>query len=182
MVQPDQSGGQRGSALCTAAGEDFAAVCSSHSLPETMDLGSVTLLGLIGTQHCVHLLKIICSTAKMLQQSGLWLREPCIDYYILKTAAVSTGFFRFWGIFTAFPGKSRGNFRQERRRRPGCRGIQRFFASGVECCCASCSSAMIRFESSRPLGVSTQRSFSTRHSSCAENCSSSCCSGWNGMR
>ena len=49
-------GGQLCSALCTAAGQNLAAVCSGHSLAEAMDLGSLTLLGLIGTQHGVHLL------------------------------------------------------------------------------------------------------------------------------
>ena len=37
--------------LGTAAGKNLAAVGSSHSLPETVDLGSVTTAGLIGTLH-----------------------------------------------------------------------------------------------------------------------------------
>ena len=49
-------GGQLCSALCTAAGQNLAAVLGGHSLAEAMDLGSLTLLGLIGTQHGVHLL------------------------------------------------------------------------------------------------------------------------------
>ena len=49
-------GGQLYSALGTAAGQNLAAVLSGHSLTEAMDLGSVALLGLIGTQHGVHLL------------------------------------------------------------------------------------------------------------------------------
>lgn len=48
--------GDDGSALCTAAGKDLTAVGGSHSLSETVDFGSVTLSGLIGTQHGVHLL------------------------------------------------------------------------------------------------------------------------------
>ena len=45
------------SALGAATGEDLAAVGGSHSLSEAMHLGSVTLSGLIGTQHLrVHLL------------------------------------------------------------------------------------------------------------------------------
>jgi hypothetical protein len=46
----------------------------------------------------------------MLQQSGLWLREPCIDYYILKTAAVSTGFFSVLGHFYGFSREKPGKF------------------------------------------------------------------------
>ena len=38
-------------ALCTAAGKNLAAVGSSHSLTETVDLGSVATAGLIGTLH-----------------------------------------------------------------------------------------------------------------------------------
>ena len=38
-------------ALGTAAGENLAAVGSSHSLTETVDLGSVATAGLIGTLH-----------------------------------------------------------------------------------------------------------------------------------
>ena len=49
-------GGQLCSALGTAAGQNLAAVLGGHSLTETMHLGSVALLGLIGTQHGVHLL------------------------------------------------------------------------------------------------------------------------------
>ena len=51
------SSGQNLAALGTTAGKNLAAVCSSHSLAETMDLCAVTLSGLIGTQHLrVHLL------------------------------------------------------------------------------------------------------------------------------
>ena len=46
-------GGQNLAALGTAAGENLAAVGSSHSLTETVDLGTVTAAGLIGTLHLV---------------------------------------------------------------------------------------------------------------------------------
>ena len=50
--------------LGTAAGQNLAAVGSSHSLPETVDLGSVTTAGLIGTLHsCTPPVKFRCSTA-----------------------------------------------------------------------------------------------------------------------
>ena len=44
-------GGQNLAALSTAAGENLAAVGSSHSLAETVNLGSVATAGLIGTLH-----------------------------------------------------------------------------------------------------------------------------------
>ena len=46
-----ESGGQDLAALGTAAGQNLAAVGSSHSLTETVDLGAVTLGGLVGTLH-----------------------------------------------------------------------------------------------------------------------------------
>ena len=45
------SGRQNLTALCATAGKYLAAVGSCHSLAETVDLGSVTLAGLIGTLH-----------------------------------------------------------------------------------------------------------------------------------
>ena len=45
------SGRQNLTALGTAAGQNLAAVGSSHSLPETMDLGTVAAVRLIGTLH-----------------------------------------------------------------------------------------------------------------------------------
>ena len=47
------SGGNDGSALRAAAGKDLPTVGGSHSLSEAVDFGSVTLSGLIGTQHVV---------------------------------------------------------------------------------------------------------------------------------
>ena len=46
-----RSGGQNLAALSTAAGENLAAVGSGHSLPETVDLVTVTTAGLVGTLH-----------------------------------------------------------------------------------------------------------------------------------
>ena len=45
------SGGQNLAALSAAAGENLAAVSSGHSLAEAMNLGAMTLGGLIGTLH-----------------------------------------------------------------------------------------------------------------------------------
>lgn len=43
--------GQNLAAFGAAAGKDLAAVGSSHSLTETVNLGTVALAGLIGTLH-----------------------------------------------------------------------------------------------------------------------------------
>ena len=51
LTHGSRSGGQNLAALCTAAGQNLAAVGSSHSLTETMHLGTVTAAGLIGTLH-----------------------------------------------------------------------------------------------------------------------------------
>ena len=51
-----QLSGQNLAALGTATGKNLAAVGSSHSLAETVNLGTVTAAGLIGTLHRVHLL------------------------------------------------------------------------------------------------------------------------------
>ena len=53
----DASGGQNLAALCTAAGQNLTAIGSSHSLPETVDLGTMAVAGLVGTLHGIHLLK-----------------------------------------------------------------------------------------------------------------------------
>ena len=45
------SGGQNLAALCTATGQNLTAVGRSHSLAETVDLGTMTTAGLIGTLH-----------------------------------------------------------------------------------------------------------------------------------
>ena len=49
MLPP--SVGQASAATGAAASQDLAAVGGSHALAETMDLGAMTLLGLIGTNH-----------------------------------------------------------------------------------------------------------------------------------
>ena len=67
IVYPiSSSGGQNLAALCTAAGQNLTAVGSSHSLTETVDLGTMTTAGLVGTLHKFTppiLLFFICSTA-----------------------------------------------------------------------------------------------------------------------
>ena len=44
--------GQTSAALGAATGQDLAAVGSSHSLAEAVNLGAMQLLGLIGTFRC----------------------------------------------------------------------------------------------------------------------------------
>ena len=44
-------GGQNLAALSTTAGQNLAAVGSSHSLTETVNLGTMTAAGLVGTLH-----------------------------------------------------------------------------------------------------------------------------------
>ena len=46
-------GGQNLAALCTAASQNLTAVGSSHSLTETVNLGTMTTAGLIGTLHYI---------------------------------------------------------------------------------------------------------------------------------
>ena len=46
-----RSGRQDLTALGTAAGKHLAAVGSSHSLPETVNLGTMPTAGLVGTLH-----------------------------------------------------------------------------------------------------------------------------------
>ena len=67
-------GGQNLAALCTAAGENLAAVGSSHSLTETVNLGTVTAAGLIGTLHLVtppENRMFLCSTAEFRPQQHI---------------------------------------------------------------------------------------------------------------
>ena len=42
---------QTSAALRTAASQDLAAIAGGHTAAKTVDLGTMTLLGLIGTNH-----------------------------------------------------------------------------------------------------------------------------------
>ena len=57
--------GQTGTALGAAASQDLTAIGGSHSLAEAVNLGSLTLLGLIGTNsgHFLTPPEKLCSTA-----------------------------------------------------------------------------------------------------------------------
>ena len=50
---PAHLGGQNLAALSTTAGQNLAAVGSSHSLTETVNLGTMTTAGLVGTLHYI---------------------------------------------------------------------------------------------------------------------------------
>ena len=54
MVTILRLSGQNLTALCTTASQNLAAVSGSHSLTETVDLGTMTLGGLVGTLHVVY--------------------------------------------------------------------------------------------------------------------------------
>lgn len=56
VLKAAKSGAKLCSALCSAAGEDLAAICGSHSLAEAVLFLALTLLGLISTQHILALL------------------------------------------------------------------------------------------------------------------------------
>ena len=45
--------GQASATLSAAASQHLAAVSGGHSLAEAVLLGALTLLGLIGTEHCM---------------------------------------------------------------------------------------------------------------------------------
>ena len=47
------SEGQASAALCATTSQHFAAILGGHSLTEAVLLGALTLLGLIGTEHCM---------------------------------------------------------------------------------------------------------------------------------
>ena len=59
-----QLGGQNLAATCTTTGQNLTAVCSCHSLTETVDLGTMTAAGLIGTLHVEYTscFNYLCST------------------------------------------------------------------------------------------------------------------------
>ena len=55
--------GQASAALSTTAGQDLTAIGGTHSLAEAVLLGTLTLLGLIGTEHLHTPPVLICCGA-----------------------------------------------------------------------------------------------------------------------
>ena len=60
---------QSAAALCTAAGQNLAAIGGGHSLAEAMHLGTVQLFGLIGTLRC-HLITPPVNDAQQQPETG----------------------------------------------------------------------------------------------------------------
>ena len=88
------------SALCSAAGEDLAAVCGCHSLAEAVLFLALALLGLISTKHISALLSdlilnIGATAPKQLTMNKLPMLKASEAYYILTALPVSTVFMQF---------------------------------------------------------------------------------------
>ena len=77
------SGGQNLAASCTAAGQDLTAIGGSHSLAETVDLGTVTIAGLVGTLHsgytsCIYDVHMLDSLNRPQQRVLGRLSQSCL--------------------------------------------------------------------------------------------------------
>ena len=100
-----KSGRQNLAALGTTAGQNLAAVGSSHSLTETVDLGTMTAAGLVGTLHYGYTSydEILCSIPEPYRHSN-----PC-----LGTNTVVPMYYNRKGpfgqpLFSRFSGELRG--------------------------------------------------------------------------
>lgn len=71
--------GQAGTALSAAASQYLAAVRGSHSLSEPMDFASLSLFGLISSQHIVPLLPGSGPDLRRGRPPGLWLAVPSLQ-------------------------------------------------------------------------------------------------------
>ena len=63
MYELTLSDRKAGSALCSAAGQDFAPVGGLHSLTEAVNLFALTLFRLEGTKHVMHSFRFLYSTS-----------------------------------------------------------------------------------------------------------------------
>ncbi len=98
------SGGQNLAALGTTAGQNLAAVGSCHSLTETVDLGTVTLGGLVGTLHSdtPPIKFILCfDSGKPPQQHNIKVRTQSYRCIITENDPQVNDYFSvsapFWG-------------------------------------------------------------------------------------
>ena len=115
--------GQTSAALRTTAGQDLAAIAGGHTLTEAVLLGTLALLGLIGTKHGGHLLIRFQAgspgptTARFTglrsaTKAGFWgginlsPHIPSTDYYRRKYFSLSTIFFPFLHLFSIPMGKT----------------------------------------------------------------------------
>ena len=73
-----QLGGQNLAATCTTTGQNLTAVCSCHSLTETVDLGTMTAAGLIGTLHVEY---TSCFSLSMLDRPEDPQQHIVLDYH-----------------------------------------------------------------------------------------------------
>ena len=73
-----QLGGQNLAATCTTTGQNLTAVCSCHSLTETVDLGTMTAAGLIGTLHVEY---TSCFLFSMLDRPEDPQQHIVVDYH-----------------------------------------------------------------------------------------------------
>ena len=102
-----RSSGQLCSALGTTACKNFPAVGSCHSLSEPMHFGSVALFGLIGTQHCIHLLKKYAQQLSPAAASPV--KYPVIGWghtisIITAVCGLVNHFFKKYDFFAGFSG------------------------------------------------------------------------------
>jgi hypothetical protein len=77
------SGRQDFTALCTTAGKNLTAVSSSHSLPETVNLGTMTAAGLVGTLHGIHLLIITYAQQAKCPQQRIIIDDTIVSLPII---------------------------------------------------------------------------------------------------
>ena len=74
-------GAQLGAASCATTSQDFAAITGAHALTEAVLLLTLTLFGLIGTDHVSHLLIeaiIDTGTGSSFQALAAADNAPCI--------------------------------------------------------------------------------------------------------
>ena len=107
VLRPGLLSRQLGSALGTTACKNFPAVGSCHSLSEPMHFGSVALFGLIGTQHCIHLLKKYAQQLSPAAASPV--KYPVIGWghtvsIITAVCGLVNHFFKKYEFFAGFSG------------------------------------------------------------------------------
>ena len=92
--------GQSLSALCTSSLQNVSAVSSLHSLSETMLFLSLTLFGLVSSEHnCTSLILVIGSVSATRHNPRFYSDSI---YYIRKGHILSSTFFILGKIFLFF--------------------------------------------------------------------------------
>lgn len=106
--------GQLFSALRASSLEDVSAVGSSHSLSEAVLFFSLTLFGLIGSEHDLHLLKFVFIPDNEMVRNDpeAFAFQPKIRFYTMTSyikpyfSRFVKNFFRFFRVFLFFTKKS----------------------------------------------------------------------------